>query len=159
MQQTSDFHSFSHNHLECINAALASAALLCKKRGLRFTSIRKRVLELIWASHAPMAAYDLLKRLRQEKDNAEAPTVYRALDFLQTHGMAHKIQSLNAYIGCSHAGTLHASQFLICHQCKQVVEQDNSSVRQAINDQVADINFKLLSQTIEIMGLCSACQA
>jgi Fur family zinc uptake transcriptional regulator len=159
MRQTANFHSRSHNHFECINAALTSASSLCIKQGLRFTSIRKRVLELIWASHAPMAAYDLLKVLRLEKDNAEAPTIYRALDFLQTHGMVHKIQSLNAYVGCNHAGKLHASQFLICHQCKQVVEQDNSDVRQAIDNQAADINFSLQTQTVEIMGLCSTCQA
>lgn len=105
-----------------------------------------------------MAAYDLLKTLRQEKENAEAPTVYRALDFLQQHGMVHKIESLNAYVGCAHPGKPHASQFLICTRCHQVVEQENPNVARAVDHQARKLEFKITHQTIEIMGYCSKCQ-
>jgi len=158
MPPTPDFHAQTHNHTACIHRAMNAATALCQQQGLRFTPIRQRVLELVWASHAPMAAYDLLKTLRREKDNAEAPTVYRALDFLLKHGIVHKIESLNAFVGCDHPGDAHTSQFLICTVCGQIVEQENIDVRCAIEKQALGTGFTISDQTIEIMGRCSTCK-
>ncbi len=158
MQETHEFRDIAHNHARCVNDALEAATTLCQQQGLRFTPIRKRVLELVWASHAPMAAYDLLKALRREKDNAEAPTVYRALDFLLEHGMVHKIQSMNAFVGCDHPGQQHASQFLICTECKQVLEQENLELSRTIREYAISNNFTICAQTIELMGVCENCQ-
>ncbi len=157
MQLTGEFHDIAHNHTRCVDNAVQAATTLCEQRGLRFTPIRKRVLELVWASHAPIAAYDLLKALRQEKDNAEAPTIYRALDFLLQHGMVHKIESMNAFVGCDHPGNSHAVQFLICTECKQVLEQENTELSFMISNYAISNNFIVSSQTIEIMGVCSNC--
>lgn len=159
MSISEKFHSENHNHGACVQQAMRAAANLCEKKGLRFTPIRQRILELVWSSHSPVAAYDLLGTLKQEKANAEAPTVYRALDFLVEHGLVHKIESLNAFIGCSHPGNLHTSQFLICENCHQVVEQDNPDIDAAIAAQAVSLNFKVSQQTIEIMGICSNCKS
>lgn len=152
------FPGHNHNHSACINRAMKTADDLCRQKGLRFTPIRQRVLELVWSSHAPIAAYDLLRILKQEKENAEAPTVYRALDFLLQHGLVHKIESLNAYIGCNHPGDTHTSQFLICSVCKQVVEKDNAEIDAAIFAQAIRLGFTISDQTIEINGTCSNCK-
>lgn len=51
--------------------------------GLRLTALRRRVLELVWQSHKPLGAYDILAVLsEQDGRRAAPPTVYRALDFL-----------------------------------------------------------------------------
>ena len=50
------------------------------------TDIRRRVLELVWASHAPIGAYTLLDKLKDEGRGAAPPTIYRALDFLLSRG-------------------------------------------------------------------------
>ena len=158
MQKANEFHPITHNHSRGVDSALDAATLLCEQRGLRFTPIRKRVLELVWDSHAPMAAYDLLKALRQEKDNAEAPTIYRALDFLLQNGMVHKIESMNAFVGCDHPGNAHAGQFLICTECKQVLEQENPLLSDVISEHALEHNFTISSHTIEIMGVCAQCR-
>ncbi len=148
-----------HNHNTCINRAVKNAIQLCEQNGLRFTEIRKRVLELVWSSHKPVVAYDLLKQLRREKDNAEPPTVYRALDFLLEHNLVHRIESLNAFIGCDHPEYSHTSQFMICSACDQVAELDDSTlISNAVSRQVSRHGFKVSDQTIEIVGLCPACQ-
>ncbi len=158
MHLTREFLDLAHNHTRCVDNAVAAATTLCEQQGLRFTPIRKRVLELVWASHAPIAAYDLLKTLRQEKDNAEAPTIYRALDFLLQHGMVHKIESMNAFVGCDRLGNPHAVQFLICTECKQVLEQENTDLSLTISNYAIRNNFTITSQTVEIMGVCSNCR-
>ena len=103
-----------HDHQGCINTALQQAAKLCAEQGVRLTPIRKRVLELVWQSHKPMGAYDLLPALAADGFNSAPPTVYRALDFLLDLGLVHRLASLNAFIGCTHTGHEHDSCFLLC---------------------------------------------
>ena len=90
----------SHDHAQCIDAALDKAADLCSRRGARLTKLRRRVLELVWQGHAAVKAYDLLGALDRGAGAAKPPTVYRALDFLIAHGLVHRLESLNAFVGC-----------------------------------------------------------
>jgi len=155
---TPSFYNRRHNHSACISTAMVKAQEICAEKEIRFTRIRKRILELIWTSHKPVLAYDLLRTLRREKENAEPPTVYRALDFLLENQLIHKIESLNAYVGCHFPDKKHLSQFLICTACDQVAEIEDSSVNQVITQQAARSGFLVDQQTVEIMGLCPTCQ-
>ncbi len=148
----------NHNHKRCIDTAMTRADELCQSKGIRFTRIRRRVLELIWASHRPASAYHLLQQLRREKHNAEPPTVYRALDFLLENRLAHKIESLNAYIGCAHSRHQH-SQFLICSGCNQVTELDDAELQRMIESTAARAGLQATHQTVEITGRCPKCRA
>lgn len=159
MPSPSEFKSASHNHVSCIASAMHKAEHLCTEHNLRFTPIRRRVLELVWASHAPIVAYDILKILRKDRKNAEAPTVYRALDFLLQHRLVHKIESLNAFVGCTHPDKPHVSQFLICTQCCQAVELMGNHVRKSIEQQALEHDFVITEQTIEISGFCPQCRS
>ena len=148
-----------HNHDACIQRAMVAADKLCDASGARLTDLRKRVLQLVWSSHQPATAYDLLEQLRKQKKNAEPPTVYRALEFLQEHNLVHRIESLNAFIGCNHPLRDHTSQFLICSQCNQVTElQDSVPINRAISAQATKLSFNISDQTIEIKGICGSCQ-
>jgi len=93
--------------------ALEQAALLCQQRGARLTELRRRVLEIIWNSPAPLGAYAILDILRDEGRPGAPPTVYRALDFLLEQGLIHRLASLNVFTGCRQPGSHHGGQFLI----------------------------------------------
>lgn len=152
------FQNRDHNHQECISTALDTASQICSAHEARFTPIRRRILELIWESHKPVLAYDLLKTLRKEKDNTEPPTVYRSIDFLMEYNLIHKIESLNAYVGCSYANRPHIGQFLICTECNQFVEIDSSKINRTILTEAGQCGFEVVSQTVEIYGRCPKCQ-
>ena len=137
-----------HKHSSCITAALDAAVANCRLDGQRLTPLRRRVLELVWSSHEPIKAYDILDAMRNEKRGAAPPTVYRALDFLQQQGLVHKIESLNAYIGCGAPG----------HE-GEVAELDDHEIIDLIAAKSRDLGFKISSPTIEIAGLCGRCQA
>ncbi|MDI9243933.1 Fur family transcriptional regulator [Marinobacter sp. CHS3-4] len=148
-----------HNHDACIADALADAKAICQRQNARLTAVRERVLELIWQSHRPLGAYDILGMLAADGHNAAPPTVYRALDFLQQHGLVHRIASLNAFIGCTHAGTRHQGMFLICHSCGNVLELSAPEVSDAIDVASADVGFQPDHVTVEVSGLCPECPA
>jgi len=155
----SSFPSQNHNHARCVRSAVTSAERLCGARGARLTSIRKRVLELVWSSHAPVVAYDLLEQLKPEKANATPPTVYRALEFLLAHGLIHRIESRNAFVGCAAPDQPHAGQFLICASCDAVAELDCVEIQELVRTRAEAVGFQATTQTIEIMGVCARCGA
>ena len=147
-----------HNHDACVSEALADARAICLQQNARLTPTRERVLELVWQSHKPLGAYDVLAKLTAEGHNAAPPTVYRALDFLQQHGLVHRIASLNAFIGCAHAGEHHTGMFLICRTCGNVLELTDASVSAAIRNAAGAEAFQAESVTLEVAGICPGCQ-
>ncbi len=147
----------THNHTRCIRDAVGAAEAVCQSRGLRFTALRRRVLELIWQSHRPAGAYDLLHRLKEERLGAAPPTVYRALDFLLAHGLIHRLESLNAFVGCPHPQAPHDSQFLICTSCHRVAELSDTNIARRIQTKATGAGFQPQRQTLEVSGTCDAC--
>ena len=147
-----------HDHDECIAQALENAELICRERGVRLTVLRQRVLELIWQNHKPLGAYAILEALQAvQSRRAAPPTVYRALDFLLEQGLVHRLDSLNAYIGCPQPEHAHIGQFMICLSCENVIELDTSMITESIRDYAANIGFNVQRQTVEISGQCAQC--
>ena len=144
-------------HKQCIRNALREGEEICAKQHLRFTETRRRVLEIIWESHRPAKAYDILEKLSDGNTQTKPPTVYRALDFLLDNGMIHKINSLNAYVGCSHPSNQHQCHFLICTECDDVFECCNGTLDKAINSTADKTKFKPISSSVEIQGICHEC--
>ena len=152
------FKATGHSHQACLRSALSAAEKTCHSRGTRLTRLRRRVLELVWSSHEPVKAYDILDQLRGEDFSSAPPTVYRALDFLQKEGLVHKIESLNAYVGCARPEQQHISQFLICHGCGSVAEMDDPEIRHLLSEKVKQLGFHIDQEMVEIKGHCAACQ-
>lgn len=154
----SPFRRQDHDHGHCVVTALAAADALCAERGVRLTPLRRRVLELVWQSHSPVKAYDLLDRLRDGSQRAAPPTVYRALEFLLHEGFIHRLESLNAFVGCGDPRHTHAGQFLICRRCQAVAELSDPEITRLIAERADALGFRLGAQTIELDGICPACQ-
>ena len=145
-----------HDHNRCIDEALDAAAEICARRGARLTPLRRRVLELVWAGHRAVKAYELLARLG---DGAMPPTIYRALDFLVGQGLVHRLESLNAYIGCPRPRAAHEGQFLICEGCGIVDEIDAPELAAEVCRRAGAKGFAPSRQTLEVHGYCGQCRA
>lgn len=153
-----DFELPSHNHKTCVNDALRRAENLCIKRGEKFTPLRHTILELLWSSHQPVKAYDLLAQLALTHSRPAPTTVYRTLEFLEELGVVHKLESINSYIGCGAPERPHQGQFLICASCGVVAELDDDVVSSRIETNAKRVGFKVGNETIEVSGICRACQ-
>ena len=153
----SPFRSGRHDHASCVAGALAEAERLCEQRGVRLTPLRRRVLELVWQNHRPTKAYELLDQLRGEHQGAAPPTVYRALEFLISERLVHRIESLNAFVGCGDPAHRHSGQFLICRGCQSVAELSDPDVSAMLERKAESVGFRMVTQTIELEGLCPAC--
>ncbi|MEC7455713.1 MAG: transcriptional repressor, partial [Pseudomonadota bacterium] len=82
-------------------AAIKHAEYLCLQKQQKFTSLRRTVFEILWEDYQPLGAYEIKERLSMRLGKKiDPPTVYRAIEFFVDLGLANKIESLNAYIGC-----------------------------------------------------------
>ena len=147
-----------HDHGPCASAALAQADALMAAKGARMTPVRRRTLEILLEAHRAMGAYDVLTRLAAEGYGNQPPVAYRALDFLEEQGLAHRIRRLNAFTACMHPGQTHAPAFLICRICDLVSEAPVSEVITALNHAATLRGFAIERSTVEAVGLCPTCQ-
>jgi Fur family zinc uptake transcriptional regulator len=124
------------------------------------TPNQELVLGTLAHADAPLSAYDILDRLRG--DGLRAPLqVYRALDKLTERGLAHRLESLNAFVCCADAhchesGTL---AFAICDSCGRVEEFAEPAVERRLRSWSRSTGFVASRTTIELRGRCARCAA
>lgn len=136
--------------------ALKLAEKLCADKGARLTEPRRRVLACLLENGGPMKAYDIVEAM----GDAKPMTVYRALEFLAGSGIAHRIESLNAYISCMERHCHHTdSQYLVCDFCGKVEELHNHAIDNFINEKIGKTGFQLAYKTIELHGRCASCRS
>ncbi len=133
---------------------------ICAARGVRLTSQRKRVFELICASSKASSAYELLEDLKQTEPQAKPPTVYRALEFLLEQGFIHRVESTNSYIQCGSCNAhTHYSHMLICDKCSNVIELLDDSLVALLVNNAEKHGFTITNHVIESHGVCKNCSS
>lgn len=127
---------------------------------LKLTKNQSLVLSVLQSSDQPLSAYRILDRLRDEGFKAPLQ-VYRALEKLIEAGRIHRLESLNAFVVCSHSrhGRIHPriTAFQICEACGKVDEFHSEKAEDALAGHARSRGFKMRSTTIEVHGLCAHC--
>ncbi|MBS7541051.1 Fur family transcriptional regulator [Ancylobacter lacus] len=153
-------HDHDHDHGSCVSGALARAQACCAARGMRLTPLRRRVLESLADSHVPLGAYELVGRLGASGDRPPPMSVYRALDFLVAEGLAHRIESRNAFIVCGREhGADDVVVFLICESCGATAEVASHAIGRDLAWATRAAGFTPRNPVIEIAGTCAKCQS
>lgn len=160
-----------------VDTMLDRAEAQCARRGAQLTELRRQVLRLVLEAEQPVGAYALLDKLKTLRSGAAPPTVYRALDFLLEQGLIHKVERLNAFLGCVEAGQGggghdqpngaggrqgghdHPHQFLICRNCGSTAEISDPAIMAALASASAAAGFTLHRATVEAEGVCADCAA
>jgi|SRR6056297_413502 len=146
-----------HDHAHCVETALSAAESWCAAGGLRLTPVRRKALEILLQEHRALGAYEVLDRLRGAGFGSQPPVAYRALEFLVTHGFAHRVERLNAFIACAHPGETHAPAFMICRLCDTVAEAASTASKGELGDAARAAGFVIEQTVVEAEGVCPAC--
>lgn len=118
------------------------------------------VFDALSRADAPLSAYAILTELQEH--GVRAPVqVYRALEKLMDMGLVHKLETLNAFVACSHdhAAAPAATVFTICNDCGDVVEFTDDRIDNRLRRRAADEHFKVDATIVELRGLCGDCAA
>jgi Fur family transcriptional regulator, zinc uptake regulator len=119
---------------------------------------QQRVQDILAAASGPLSAYEVLDRMRVH-GAVTPPTIYRSLDRLIEIGLAHRLESLNAYVACSHPHPHEMAAFAICERCGSVTEFSDPQIDKRLSGWATAHAFKPKKITIEMRGLCEACAA
>ena len=124
------------------------------------TKNQSLVMGALSSAEGPLSAYTILDRLRG--DGLRAPLqVYRALDKLVELGLVHRLESLNAFVACTHpdCDTHETVAFTICDDCGTVDEVTDDALARQLKELAGRSEFELKRSTVELRGLCRACKA
>jgi Fur family zinc uptake transcriptional regulator len=119
--------------------------------------VQSQILDLLTAAQKPLSAYDVIDALSGEKRMAP-PTVYRALQKLMDEGFVHRVESQNAYVACRHHGHALSAGFMICRACGATREFSGAALESFLGQTARKSFFVAEAVSIEIRGLCAACQ-
>jgi Fur family zinc uptake transcriptional regulator len=117
----------------------------------------EQVYRVLRSARGLMTAYEILDAVRPKGISAP-PTVYRALNRLMRDGLAHRLESMNAYVACADPQHRHDTAiFAICHDCGHIDEMHEGSVVKRLMRTISKYGFAVDQTTIEIQGLCASC--
>lgn len=152
-------HPDDSRHANDIEHSLELADAYCRERGETLTPLRQKVLSLLLQTGRATKAYTLLDEMRKIHPGSAPPTVYRALDFLQSVGLVHRIESINAFAVCHDLTHCRHGILIVCQSCGAVAEIDAPGVHHALVDKIDSTGFTLASGELELKGLCAQCAA
>ncbi len=148
---------------EKLSSVVQTAKDICSSAGVRFTEKRQKVLEVLIDSPRPLSAYELIDQYQLSyKEEIQAMSVYRILEFLKEEQLVHKLNLNNKYIACSHIRCCHdhgMSQFMICTSCGCVEEVTISSdLLDSLKQRVFESGYTMISPHLELACVCHICK-
>jgi Fur family ferric uptake transcriptional regulator len=131
----------------------AEAVQALRAAGLRLSTVRRVLIEALFAGETPVSAADLARALKLDESS-----VYRNLDVLERHGLVrhlHLGHGPGLYVLCSRAN----AEYLYCERCAKVtvvrpVELD--PIREQIRER---FGYEARFTHFAIVGLCTDCAA
>lgn len=142
---------------EAVSFGCQAAAAMVSAAGQRMTGPRRRVLELLLTSSRPEKAYDLIAAFHTDQRIAKPATVYRALEFLNSMGLVHRLSSSKCYVACTLGMAAHSAAFLICDccgSCREISAPEAAS----LSGTATALGYSVDRVTIEAEGRCPACR-
>ncbi len=117
------------------------------------------VMNTLSKASSPMSAYSILDELRDEGFRAPLQ-VYRAIEKLQEFGLVHRLESLNAFVACSHPTCENEETvvFMICERCNTVNEVADDKLKDTLKVLANSNDFTAHKSTIELRGACAECR-
>ena len=146
-----------HDHHSCASDALAHAEAVCESRNKRLTENRRAVLKLLLDDHRALGAYEILRRFDWGGRSRAPVQVYRALDFLESMGLVHRVASSNAYVACYRFAERHGAVLFVCKACGIVMECEELKLQDMMDHLARQSGFTVHSQLLEAVGYCPSC--
>ena len=127
-------------------------AAALRARGLRLTTPRRLILDVVRATDAHPTAAFVYGRVRRRLPRVSLATVYRNLRRLSAEGFLRERAAPN---GMRFDGNLARHDHFTCLRCGRIYDVP---ARAAPRRRRAGAGFEVLGQRIELYGRCAACR-
>jgi len=124
----------------------------------KLTKNQQVVLDALRDSDEPLSAYQILDKDAVRSKGLKAPlTIYRALEKLTEAHLVHRIESLNAFVACDLEEHTEPAAFMICQDCKHIIEVGSQSLQRSVKKKAAEQGFEVEHMHVEVTGRCRNC--
>jgi Fur family zinc uptake transcriptional regulator len=129
-----------------------------RDRGFRITKGRKLVLDALHGAQRPLSPYALHDLLHDRGEQVDTVSIYRTLEILETHGLAHRVAFSGGYLPCRlDAGEHACHHHLICRECGRVDEVHCPGMSDVEKSAAAESQYLIERHLVEFVGLCPGC--
>jgi len=130
---------------------------ICQKKGVRATSKRKIICEVLEKSGGHLNVEEVYHLAKKEDKSIGVATVYRTLKIMKDAGVI-EAQTFGQDHSHFESPTKNHHDHLVCTSCGKI-EEFVSDKLEEMKEKVSKQNrFKMLSHKLEIYGLCADCQ-
>lgn len=132
---------------------------LLKENGLKFTRQRESVLKVLYENEGHFTPEDLSDLIKQHYSEltVSIPTIYRTLSLLENSDIVDSI-SFGAKGKKYELGLKEHHDHLICLQCGKLIEFQDTLIEKRQEEIAKQFKFKMTGHTMNITGICEACQ-
>jgi Fur family zinc uptake transcriptional regulator len=153
------FPTPGHDHSSCVEQAVARARAICTEKAVRLTPLREAVLRVLLSSHKALGAYEIIEQLQRQGRRLAPISVYRIIDVLLETGLAHRLESRNAYFAClSDHNDTNSLLVLVCEGCRRVAETEAPEAWREIKTMIQSNGFAVSDTVLEVQGTCPDCR-
>lgn len=148
-----------HDHGSCVEHAVERAHGICAEKSVRLTPLRESVLRVLLSSHKALGAYDIIEKLQLDGRRMAPISVYRIIEVLLGAGLAHRLESQNAFFAClSDHDETNSMLVLVCEGCCRVAEAEAPEAWHAIKRMTQSSGFAVTDTVLEVQGTCADCR-
>lgn len=129
---------------------------ILRKSGFRITSQRIEILKLVTESRDHPSVEDVYNQVKEKFPTISPATVYKTFQILKESGM---IQELAFYDGKTRVdANMDPHINLVCTKCGKIKDLYHEKVDELVTQVSEHTRFKILSQRIDLYGICRDCQ-
>lgn len=129
------------------------------KKNLRSSSKRNIILKTFLKTEGHITAEELYRKVAKKDPSIGIATIYRTLKLFHEAGLASTSQFGQGETRYEHQYMHNHHDHLICRQCGQIIEFENSEIEK-IQERIARRHkFKIASHRLELYGTCSNCSS
>ncbi|MFN8770884.1 MAG: Fur family transcriptional regulator [Neisseriaceae bacterium] len=126
-------------------------------KGIKLTKHKLAVLKLL-TSNKHLDATQIFNLLQEEGINIGIATIYRILTNFENNGIIQKHHFNQEQSTYELITPNEHHDHLICTKCHRVIEFLNENIEALQNQIAATNNFKIISHSLNIYGICEKCQ-
>jgi len=127
------------------------------EKGYRMTPQRLMILSAMESSHEHISAEEIYAQVAAKYPNVNISTVYRTLELLKKLGLVYEINLGEGRIRY-HAEASGHHHHLVCQNCGEIIDIDESSLSSLKDILLRDYNFQAELRHVGIFGLCGNCR-
>lgn len=130
-----------------------------RRKGLRNTPERERVIRMIFATHEHFDVDGLYSLLRRRKEKLSRATLYRTIPLLIESGLLQEAYVEDGHMHYEHIYGHERHSHLRCLGCGGLVEFAEQSMAERARAVAERYEFFVTGHRVEVYGYCPKCKA